>query len=78
MNMQERINNANAHSRRVPVVIFKVILGCLLGGIVLALLVPVLHARGIELTHWIVWPVILASFAVCLGGEIRSGFRGRD
>ena len=78
MNMQERINSANAHSRRVPVVIFKVILAAFLGGIVLAFLVPVLHARGIELTHWIIWPVILASLAVCLGGEIRAGFRGRD
>ncbi|MEX1127846.1 MAG: hypothetical protein WD227_09100 [Vicinamibacterales bacterium] len=78
MSMQERINSANARSRRVPAVIFKVILAWFLSGIVLALLVPVLHARGIELSHWIVWPVILASTALCLGGEIRSAVRGRD
>ena len=78
MNMQEWINSANARSRRVPVVIFKVILAWFLSGIVLALLVPVLHRRAIELTHWIVWPVVLASMALCLGGEIRTGFRQRD
>ncbi len=78
MNMQERINSANARSRRVPAVIFKVVLAWLLSGIVLAVLVPALHRRGIELTHWMVWPVILASLALCLGGEIRAGFRARD
>ena len=78
MSMHERINSANARSRRVPAVIFKVILAWFLSGIVLALLVPVLHARGIGLSHWIVWPVILASTALCLGGEIRSAVRGRD
>lgn len=76
--MQERIHSANARSRRVPVVIFKVILAWFLSGIVLALLVPLLHGRGIELTHWMVWPIILASMALCLGGEIRAGFRGRE
>jgi hypothetical protein len=78
MSMQERINSANARSRRVPAVIFKVILAWFLSGIVLALLVPVLHRRGVELSHWIVWPVILASTMLCLGGEIRSAVRGRD
>jgi ABC-type uncharacterized transport system permease subunit len=77
MSMQERINSANARSRRVPAVIFKAILAWFLSGIVLALLVPALHARGIELSHWIVWPVILASMALCLGGEIRTALRDR-
>jgi hypothetical protein len=78
MSMQERINRANARTWRVPAVIFKLILAWFLSGIILALLMPVLHARGIALSHWIVWPVILASTALCLGGEIRSAFRGRD
>jgi hypothetical protein len=78
MSMQERIHSANARSRRVPAVIFKMILAWGLSGIVLALLMPALHARGIALSHWIVWPVILASMALCLGGEIRSSLRGRD
>lgn len=76
--MQERIHSVNARSRRVPVVIFKVILAWFLSGIVLAVMVPALHARGIELSHWIVWPVILASMALCLSGEIRAGFSGRE
>jgi hypothetical protein len=78
MDMHERINSANARSRRVPIVIFKVLLAWFLSAIVMALLVPALHGRGLELSHWIVWPVILAAMALCLGGEIRAGFRGRD
>lgn len=78
MKMNDRIHDVNARSRRVPVVIFKMLLAWLLSGIVLALLVPALAVRGLSLTHWMIWPVILASMAICLGGEIRSGLTRRD
>lgn len=77
MNMHERIHRANARSRRVPAVIFKVMLGWFLSGMVLAMLVPLLSARGLALTHWIVWPVILLAMGLCLSGEIRSGWQRR-
>lgn len=76
--MQQRVNSVNARSRRVPIVIFKVVLAWFLSAIVLAVMVPALHRRGIELTHWMVWPVILATTALCLGGEIRATFHRRD
>jgi hypothetical protein len=78
MSLTDRINRVNARSGRVPSIIFKVILAWFLSGIILAVLVPALHGRGIELSHWIVWPVIVASMALCLGGEIRSSLSGRD
>ena len=78
MKINDRIHDVNARSRRVPVVLFKLLLAFALSGIVLALMVPALAVRGIALTHWIIWPVIIASVALCLGGEIRSGVGRRD
>ena len=52
--------------------LFKLLLAFGLSGIVLAVMVPALAARGVELTHWMIWPVIIASMLLCLGGEIRS------
>lgn len=78
MKVNDRIHNVNARSRRVPVVIFKLLLAFVLSGVVLALMVPALAVREIELSHWMIWPVILASLLLCLGGEIRSGMRRQD
>lgn len=78
MKVNGRIYQANARSRRVPAVIFKLLLAFVLSAIVLALMVPALAARGVTLTHWMIWPVIIASMLLCLGGEIRSGLTRRD
>ena len=78
MKVNDRIHDANARSRRVPVVLFKLLLAWVLSGVVLALMVPALAVRGVTLTHWMIWPVILASVLLCLGGEIRSGLSRRD
>ena len=73
MKVNDRIHDVNARSRRVPVVLFKLLLALVLSGIVLALMVPALAVRDVELAGWMIWPVILAAVALCLGGEIRSG-----
>ena len=78
MKVNDRMHDVNARSRRVPLVIFKVLLGLVLSGVVLAVMVPALAVRGVQLTHWMVWPVIIASMLLCLGGEIRSGLSRRD
>ena len=78
MKVHDRIHGVNARSRRVPVVVFKLLLAWVLSGLVLAIMVPVLAARDIELAGWMIWPVIVASMALCLGGEIRSGMRRHD
>jgi len=59
-------------------VLFKLLLAFVLSGIVLAVMVPALAVRGVALTHWMIWPVILASVLLCLGGEIRSRLSRRD
>ncbi len=78
MKVNDRIHNVNARSRRVPTVIFKVLLALVLSAVVLAVMVPALAVRGVALTHWMIWPVIIASVLLCLGGEIRSGLSRRD
>jgi hypothetical protein len=78
MNMSDRINRANARSRRVSPVIFKVILAWFLGAIVMAILVPLLHARGLPLQQWMVWAVIAAAFALCLGPDLVKRVMKRD
>jgi hypothetical protein len=78
MSMSDRINQANARSRRVPPVIFRVILAWFLSGIVLALLVPLLHARGAGLQQWMAWGVIFAAFALCLGPDLVRRFTNRE
>lgn len=78
MKVNDRIHDVNARSRRVPVVIFKVLLGLVLSAVALAVMVPALAAREVALTHWMIWPVIVASLLLCLGGEIRSGSSRRD
>ena len=66
MTMNNRVVRANARSRRVPKVLFVLLLSWILSAIVLALSVPVLQARGIELRGWMIWGVILGSLALCL------------
>jgi hypothetical protein len=78
MTMTDRIHRANARSRRVPSLVFRAFLACFAGGIVLALLVPALHARGIALEGWMAWGVILALLALVLGPELVRRIARRD
>ena len=78
MKVNDRIHAVNARSRRVPAVIFKMLLALVLSAVILAVMVPALAARGVALTGWMIWPVIIASVLLCLGGEIRSGLSRRD
>ena len=78
MSMQERINQANARSRQVPGAIFKVILAWFLSAIILAVLVPVLQVRGVELRAWMAWAVIRAVMALCLAPGLLERSRRTD
>ena len=79
MTLTDRINRANARSRRVPSVIFRCLLAWFLSAIVLSLAVPALHARGWELRAWMIWPVIAVCFLLCLGPDLfRSRRKDRD
>ena len=78
MTMTDRINRANARSRRVPLVLLRLLLAWFVSGVLLALLAPVLHTRGIALQAWMVWAVIIAAFALAVGSDLvrRLSTRG--
>jgi hypothetical protein len=77
MSLIDQINRANARSRRVPSILFRVLLAWLLSAIVLGLLVPVLHARGVRLQPWMPWTVIVGSMALCVGPDLVRRFMNR-
>ncbi|HJR58067.1 MAG TPA: hypothetical protein VJ813_01660 [Vicinamibacterales bacterium] len=78
MKTTDRINRANARSRRVSPVIFKILMAWLLSAIVMAIMVPSLHARGVTLQQWMVWTVILAALGLCVGPDLVRRFTKRD
>jgi hypothetical protein len=68
MNWMDRIvawNARQAKSWTIPVILVKGAVGYLLGGVLLAVIVPFLHARGVSLREWMVWGVILTSITIC-------------
>jgi hypothetical protein len=67
--MTNPIHRANARSRRVPSIVLRFVLALAAGAIVLALLVPALHRRGIPLEGWMAWGVILLVLALVLVPE---------
>ena len=70
MTFTDRINRVNARSRRVSLVLIRLFLAWGLSAIVLALVVPALHARGIPLQAWTVWAVIVAACALAAGPDL--------
>lgn len=70
MSMTDRLHQANARSRRVPSLVGRTALALVAAGILLAVLVPAMHARGIALDSWMAWGVLLASLALALGPEL--------
>ena len=78
MTMNDRIMGANARSRRVPSVLFRVLLAWIMSAIILAISVPALRTQGIELRGWMVWVVILGSLGVCLGPLVAARRRSRS
>ena len=77
MSLIDQINRANARSGRVPSLLFPVFLAWFLSAIVLGLLVPVLHARGVELQPWMPWTVIIVALVLCVGPDLVRRFVDR-
>lgn len=55
----------------------KAFIAFVIAGIVMAILVPQMHARGVSLRGWMVWTVIAMSFAIALGPEAWRRWRTR-
>ncbi|MEO6213756.1 MAG: hypothetical protein ABIP65_09040 [Vicinamibacterales bacterium] len=73
--MRQRITDLNARSWWIPAVLLKICLGLVLSGIILALLVPALHAKGWGFPGWVAWGVILGSLAFCVGPDVWNRYR---
>ena len=53
----------------VPRLVINLFVAWLVSGVVLAVAIPLLHARGVDADAWIVWPVILLAMLLCLGPD---------
>ena len=72
-----RASSADLASITMSPLLIKAFCGWLLGGIVLAILVPLLKTRGVELRQWIAWLVMLGAFALFCGPDLAARFSGR-
>jgi hypothetical protein len=80
MKMAERIVSWNARQATrfsVISILLKALVGFLLAGILMAVIVPPLHARGVPLRGWMVWTVMVLSIAVCIVQDLYSRYRRR-
>ncbi len=75
----DRIVSFNAWLARftIPNILLKGLLGYALAGVLLALLVPPLHARGIALRGWMVWSTIAGMIGICIGPDLYQRYRRR-
>ena len=81
MNWMDRVvawNARQAKSWTIPGMILKAFVGFFLGGVLLAVIVPFLHARGVSLQEWMAWGVILATIAACAGPDVYYRLRHRN
>jgi hypothetical protein len=75
----DRIVSFNAWLARftIPNILLKALLGYVLGGIVLAIVVPPLHARGIALRGWMAWSTIIVMILICTAPDLYGRYRRR-
>ena len=75
----DRIVSFNAWLARFTIlnVLLKGLLGYALAGVLLALLVPPLHARGIAIRGWMVWSTIAGMIAICIAPDVYQHYRRR-
>jgi hypothetical protein len=57
--------------------VLKSFVAFVIAALVMAILVPALHKRGVSLQGWMVWGVIVSSFAICLGPDVLRRWRAR-
>jgi hypothetical protein len=70
-------NARQAQRWSVLTVVLKGVIGFMLAGIIMAILVPALHTRGVTLRSWMIWTVMGLSIAVCIGPDVYYRYRRR-
>ena len=76
--MKHATTDRNAKAWQVPTMLIKVFFAFVIAGLVMAILVPAMHTRGVTLQGWMVWGVIAASVAVCMAPDIRRWWVARS
>ena len=79
MSSIDRIVSFNARLARftIPSVLFKALLGYALAGVLMAVVVPPLHARGIAVHGWMVWSMIAGMIAICIAPDLYQRYARR-
>lgn len=80
MKMADRIvawNARQAERQSGLTIVLKGLVGFFLAGIVLAIAVPPLHARGVPLTDWMVWSTIVLMIVICVAPDLYRRYRRR-
>lgn len=75
----DRIVSFNAWLARftIPSILLKGLVGYALAGVLLAIIVPPLHARGIALRGWMAWTTIVVMIAICIAPDLYVRYRRR-
>ena len=73
-----KIASADLASVTISPLLLKAVVAWILGAIVLALLVPALHASEIELQQWMAWAVMVGLFSLILGPDLVRRFGRRS
>ena len=69
--------NARLARFTIPTILLKGLLGYALAGVLLAVAVPPLHARGVPLRPWMAWSTIVLAIAICVGPDVYRRYRRR-
>jgi hypothetical protein len=79
MSIIDRIISFNARLARftIPNVLLKALLGYALAGVLLAVFVPPLHARGVVVRGWMMWSTIVLTMAICVAPDLYQRYRRR-
>jgi hypothetical protein len=73
----DRILHADLMRVVIPRLLLKALLGYALAGVLLAVIVPKLHARGVGLRSWMAWGTILLMMAICMAPDVYRRYRRR-
>lgn len=71
----DRILHADLLRLAIPRLLLEALIGCALAGVLLAVLVPALHARGIPLRGWMAWGLITLMIAICVAPNVYRRYR---
>lgn len=73
----DRILHADLMRVVIPRLLLKALLGYALAGVLLALIVPKLHAHGIGVRGWMAWGTILVMIAICVAPDVYRRYGRR-